>query len=147
MAENKTQPTETDVVAFLDSVDDEKRRTDALDLLELMKLVTGADPVMWGTAIVGFGSYHYKGASGREGEWMVVGFSPRKTALTLYGVYDDYAPDPLFDQLGPHTTGKGCLYLKRLSDVDAATLEALIHAAWTRGAPEALLTHLGRQPS
>ena len=89
--------------------------------------------MLWGTAIIGFGSQHYQGKSGREGEWMIVGVSPRKAALTLYGVYDDYAPaDPLFEQLGPHTTGKGCLYLKRLSDVDTVTLESLIRNAWDR---------------
>ena len=87
---------------------------------------------MWGPAIVGFGSRRYRGASS-EGDWMVVGLSPRKAALTLYGVYDDYAPaDPLYDDLGPHTTGKGCLYLKRLDAVDLEVLERLIADAWNR---------------
>lgn len=130
MAENLTQPNDADVQEFLDSVADERRRADAIELLEVMKRVTGAPAVMWGSTIVGFGSYHYQGKSS-EGEWMIVGFSPRKAALTIYGVYDDYGPpDPLYDALGPHTTGKGCLYLKRLSDVDPATLETLIAKAW-----------------
>jgi hypothetical protein len=132
MAENKTQPTDADVEAFLATVPDEKRREDARAVIELMSSVTGAPPVLWGTAIIGFGSQHYKGKSS-EGEWMVVGVSPRKAALTIYGVYNDYGPpDELFDHLGPHTTGKGCLYLKRLSDVDPAVLESLIRKAWTR---------------
>ena len=131
MAEIKTQPTDADVEAFLATVADDRRRADSLEMLELMKRVTGADPMMWGTAIVGFGSQHYQGKSS-SGEWPVIGFSPRKAALTIYGVYNDYGPaDPLFDKLGPHTTGKGCLYLKRLSDVDPAVLETLIRNAWT----------------
>src|SRR5688572_14179781 len=136
MAENLTQPTDASVVAFLESVADERRRADSLELLAVFERVTGAPGVMWGSAIVGFGSYHYQGKSGREGDWAIVGFSPRKTALTIYGVYDDYAPaDPIFDALGPHTTGKGCLYLKRLSDADPDVLEKLIAQAWERGGP------------
>src|SRR4051794_17876566 len=131
MAENKTQPTGADVDAFIATVEDPQRRDDARAAIELMSRVTGEPPVLWGTAIVGFGSQHYVGKSGREGDWMIVGISPRKAALTIYGVYNDYAPDPLFEQLGPHTTGKGCLYLKRLSDVDPAVLETLIRNAWT----------------
>jgi hypothetical protein len=130
MAENKTQPTDADVEAFLATVPDERRREDAREVIALMSRVTGEPPLLWGTAIIGFGSQHYKGKS-REGEWMVVGVSPRKAALTIYGVYDDYADaDPLFEKLGPHTTGKGCLYLKRLSDVDLIVLENLIRKAW-----------------
>lgn len=130
MAENKTQPTDADVEAFLATVPDERRRKDTLEVLELMKRVTGAAPVMWGTAIIGFGSQHYQGKS-RGGEWLIIGLAPRKSALTIYGVYNDYGPpDPLFERLGPHTTGKGCLYLKRLSDVDPAVLETLIRNAW-----------------
>jgi hypothetical protein len=131
MAENKTQPTGADVDAFIATVEDPRRRDDARAVIELMSRVTGEPPVLWGSAIVGFGSQHYVGKSGREGDWMIVGLSPRKAALTIYGVYNDYAPDPLFEQLGPHTTGKGCLYLKRLSDVDPAVLETLIRNAWT----------------
>jgi hypothetical protein len=133
MAENKTQPTDADVEAFLATVEDPRRRDDTRAVIELMSRVTGERPVLWGTAIVGFGSQHYVGKSGREGDWMIVGVSPRKAAVTIYGVYDDYAPaDPLFGELGPHTTGKGCLYLKRLSDVDLTVLENLIRKAWER---------------
>ena len=131
MAENKTQPTDADVESFLATVEDRQRREDTRAVIELMSRVTGEPPVLWGTAIVGFGSQHYVGKSGREGDWMIVGVSPRKAAVTIYGVYNDYAPDPLFGELGPHTTGKGCLYVKRLSDVDPAVLETLIRNAWT----------------
>lgn len=97
-----------------------------------MERVTGADAEMWGPSMVGFGSMPYTNTTGTN-EWFVVGFSPRKASLTIYGVYDDYAPaDPLFEQLGPHTTGKGCLYLKRLDAVDGPTLEALVAQAWSR---------------
>ena len=131
MAEIKTQPTDADVEAFLATVADDRRRADSLEMLELMKRVTGAEPMMWGGAIVGFGSQHYQGKSS-SGEWPVIGFSPRKAALTIYGVYNDYGPaEPLFADLGPHETGKGCLYLKSLSDVDPAVLETLIRNAWT----------------
>jgi hypothetical protein len=130
MAENKTQPTDDDVEEFLAGVPDERRRDDARAVMSLMSRVTGEPPVLWGSAIIGFGSQHYVGKSGREGDWMVVGVSPRKAALSIYGVYNDDAPDPLFASLGAHTTGKGCLYVKRLSDVDPGVLEALIRNAW-----------------
>lgn len=131
MAEPKTKPTDADVGAYLETVD-EPRRSQAKAVVELMRRVTGAEPVMWGPSMIGFGSYHYKGRSS-AGEWFVVGLAPRKAALTIYGVYDDYAPaDPLFDQLGPHTTGKGCLYLKSLDKVDTATLEQLVRQAWEK---------------
>ena len=89
---------------------------------------------MWGPSMVGFGSQHYRGKSS-EGEWLVVGFSPRKAALTIYGVYDGYGPaDPLFDELGPHTTGKGCIYLKKLDAIDRGVLERLVKQAWDKAA-------------
>ena len=129
-----TQPTDADVTAFLDAVPDERRRADGHAMRALMERVTGEPAVMWGPAIVGFGSRPYTNTKGTY-DWMVVGFSPRRTALTVYGVYDDYAPDdPLFAELGPHDTGKGCLYLKRLDAVDAAVLERLVRAAWERAA-------------
>lgn len=132
MAENKTVPTGANVVAFLDAVPDDRRRADGFAALELMKRVTQAPPVMWGPSMIGFGSQHYR-SKASEGEWMVVGFSPRKAALALYGVYNGYGPDdPLFEELGPHTTGKGCLYLKSLDDVDPEVLERLVRQAWDR---------------
>ena len=129
-----TQPTDGDVAAFLATVPDERRRSDAEAVVELMQRVTGEQPVMWGGAIIGFGSYHYRYASGREGDTMVLGVSPRKAALTLYGVWNEHDPDERFDRLGSHTTGKGCLYLKRVDAVDAGVLEELIRDAWSRRA-------------
>lgn len=127
-----TQPTDADVTAFLDAVPDERRRVDGHAMRALMERVTGEPAVMWGPAIVGFGSRRYTNTKGTY-DWMVVGFSPRKTALTVYGVYDDYAPaDPLFAELGPHEVGKGCLYLKRWDAVDATVLERLVRGAWER---------------
>ncbi len=132
MADIKTKPTDEDVTAFLDSVPDERRRAEGHATRALMERITGEPATLWGPSIVGFGSQHYEGKSS-SGEMIVVGFSPRKTALTLYGLYNDYGPpDPLFEQLGPHTTGKGCLYLKHLDAVDAAVLEQLVAEAWAR---------------
>ncbi|MBX3195286.1 MAG: DUF1801 domain-containing protein [Microbacteriaceae bacterium] len=131
MAAIQTQPTDASVDDFLAGID-EPRRSQAQAVRELMERVTGVRPVMWGPAIVGFGSQHYEGRSS-SGEWPVVGLSPRKGALTLYGVYSEYGPaDPLMDELGPHTTGKGCLYLKRLDGVDLGVLERLVRQAWER---------------
>lgn len=128
----QTKPTDADVTAFLDAVPDERRRAEGHAMRELIGRVTGETAVMWGTSMVGFGSYHYQGKSS-SGEWFVVGFSPRKAALTIYGVYDDYGPvEPLFADLGPHETGKGCLYLKRLDAVDRGVLEQLIRTAWAK---------------
>lgn len=128
----KTQPTDADVTAFLDAVPDARRRAEGHAVRALMERVTGQPAVMWGPSMVGFGSYRYRGGAS-SGDWFVVGFSPRKAALTIYGVYDGYGPaDPLFEQLGPHTTGKGCLYVKRLDAVDPEVLERLVRQAWER---------------
>jgi len=126
MAELKTKRNKGDVDAFLDSVGNEKRRQDSFTVLELMKQVTGKKPEMWGDSIVGFGSYHYKYASGREGNWFLVGFSPRAQNLTLYIMagFDTY--ETLLGKLGKHTTGKSCLYIKRLEDVDMDVLKELV---------------------
>jgi len=126
MAENKTTPNNQDVEQFLNRVDDERKRKDSFTILELMKQVTGREPGMWGSSIVGFGSYHYTYESGREGDMPLAGFSPRKQNLTLYimGGFERY--DDLLKKLGKHTTGKGCLYIKRLDDVDLPTLKSLI---------------------
>jgi len=126
MAELKTKRNKGDVDAFLDSVANEKRRQDSFTVLELMKQVTGKKPEMWGDSIVGFGSYHYKYASGREGNWFLVGFSPRAQNLTLYIMagFDTY--ETLLGKLGKHTTGKSCLYIKRLEDVDMDVLKELV---------------------
>src|SRR6185436_854284 len=118
MANNKTTANDQDVELFLNTVEDEQKRKDSFTILELMKQVSGNEPKMWGSSIVGFGSYRYKGKSGREGDWMITGFSPRKANLTIYGIGGLEERDDLLTQLGKHTTGKGCLYIKRLSDVD-----------------------------
>lgn len=126
MAEPKTKPTGVSVVAFLKTVPDDERRKDCQALVKLMKQASGAPAKMWGPSIVGFGTYHYVYASGREGDWPLVGFSPRKQDLTLYimaGV--ERFPD-LMKKLGKHKTGVSCLYLKRLSDVDLKVLEKLV---------------------
>lgn|SRR5690606_6808567 len=130
MAENKTVPTNQKAEDFLNTVEDERKRKDSFTILELMKEVTGMEPVMWGTSIVGFGSYHYKGASGREGEWMLTGFSPRKQNLTLYGMGGFEPHQELLQKLGKHSLGKGCLYIKRLDDVDLPTLKQLMEAVF-----------------
>ena len=126
MAELKTQKNEASVEAFLDAVDDERKRVDSYAVLELMKEVTGDEPSMWGTSIIGFGSYRYRYASGREGEWFLVGFSPRKQNLTLYIMsgFDEY--ESLLADLGKYKTGKSCLYINKLEDVDQATLRELV---------------------
>lgn len=129
---NATQPTEQEVAEFLATVADEKRRSDTEAVVDLMHRVTGEAPVMWGGSIIGFGTRHYRYATGREGDWMVLGVSPRKAALTIYGVWNETDPDARFEQLGRHTTGKGCLYIKRLEDVDAGVLEELVRDAWSR---------------
>ncbi len=129
MAENKTKPTTISVPAFLDACTDEGRRTDAKALAGLMQKVTGCEPVMWGPSIVGFGSYHYAYESGREGDMLIVGFSPRKAANVLYGAIGFDGAEALLAKLGKHTTGKGCLYIKKLADVDMKALETLVEKA------------------
>ena len=126
MAELKTKRNKGDVEAFLNSVPDEKKRQDSFAILDLMKQVTGEEPEMWGDSIIGFGSYHYKYASGRDGDWFVTGFSPRKQNLTLYIMagFDDY--DQLLGKLGKHSIGKSCLYVKKTEDVDMDVLKELV---------------------
>ncbi len=126
MAELKTKPSAVSVQAFLSGVTDDTRRSDSLALLKIMKQATGAEPKMWGSSLVGFGSYHYKYSSGREGDWFIVGFSPRKPALTVYIMdgFDRY--NSLLRKLGKHKKAKSCLYIKRLSDIDLSVLKALI---------------------
>jgi hypothetical protein len=127
---NKTQPVEDSVADFIDAVANERRREDSRVALSMMREVTGLEPVMWGSSIVGFGSAHYKYASGREGDMPIVAFSPRKEALTLYVlVEDDEVERELLARLGPHSTGKVCLYIKDLSKVDLAVLRTLIERA------------------
>ena len=133
MAALKTVVTTQDVEAFLTGVEPEERRDDALVLLKIMQKATGEKPKMWGTAIVGFGSYHYKSErSKQEGDWPLVSFSPRKQNLTLYSMNTAPDSDDLLGKLGKHKVGGGCLYLKRLADVDQAVLAKLIKSAYVQ---------------
>ena len=126
MSDLKTQKNDADVVEFLNRVENDKRREDSFVVLDLMKDVTGEEPTMWGTSIVGFGTYHYKYASGREGDWMQVGFSPRKQNMTLY-IMDGFAKyEELLGKLGKHKTGKSCLYINKIEDVDQEVLKELV---------------------
>lgn len=122
---NKTRPTQQSVEAFIASIDNPQQRQDAKRLATIMQEVTGKPPVMWGSSIVGYGQYHYKYASGREDDWLAVGFAPRANSLTLYlyGLEDQVQQ---LDRLGPYKTGKACLYIKRLADVDEQVLRQLI---------------------
>ena len=126
MAELKTKRNKGNVAAFLNNIPDEKKRQDSFAVLELMERVTGKEPEMWGDSIIGFGSYHYKYASGREGDWFVTGFSPRKQNLTLYIMsgFDEY--DQLLSNLGKHSTGKSCLYIKKIEDINVDVLNELV---------------------
>jgi hypothetical protein len=126
VAAPKTRPTDADVGSFLESVADERRRDEARTVCRLMQEITGEEPVLWGTAIVGFGSVRLRYATGRELDWPVVGFSPRKAATTLYLMDGFEERADLLDRLGPHSTGKSCLYLKRLADVDLDVLRELV---------------------
>jgi hypothetical protein len=126
MAEIKTQPTKEKVKDFLARVTDEKRRHDCQVIVDIMSRATGAKPEMWGASIVGFGRYRYKYESGREGEWMVTGFSPRKNDLTLYIMGGFESIPELMKRLGKHKTAKSCLYIKKLDDVDLDVLRELV---------------------
>jgi hypothetical protein len=126
MPENKTKPTRSSVAAFINGLTDSVRRADAKALTKLMQNAFGEKPRMWGPSIIGFGSCHYKYESGREGDMPVIAFSPRKAATVLYGLIGFGESAALLAKLGKHSTGKGCLYIKKLSDVDPTTLEALI---------------------
>jgi hypothetical protein len=126
MADNKTKPTKLSVAAFINAITDETKRAEAKALVKLMQSATGEKPKMWGPSIIGFGSYHFKYESGREGEMPLTGFSPRKAATVLYGVTGFSEAEALLAKLGKHTTGKGCLYVKKLADVDAKVMEALV---------------------
>src|ERR1700740_885503 len=118
MADNQTRPTEVSVSVFIDALTDETKRADAKALVKMMQRTTGEKPKMWGPSIIGFGSYHYRYESGRGGDVPVVAFSPRKAATVLYGMIGFSEAVALLARLGKHTTGKGCLYIKKLADVD-----------------------------
>lgn len=130
MSKNKTVPTAESVKEFLNNVEHPVRREDGLTLLGLFKDETGEDPVMWGKSIVGFGTYHFKYESGREGEFLAGGFSPRKSSLSIYIMagFDGY--QELLAQLGKHKTGKGCLYINKLQDVDLDVLRQIVRTSY-----------------
>ena len=130
-ANNKTQLTDDSVDKFLSSVADEQQRADSIKVCEMMQISTGEKPKMWGAAIVGFGLRHLKYESGREMDWMEIGFSPRKGKFAFYGLTGSANADELLPKLGKHKTGKGCLYVKRLSDVNEGVLEELVRASLT----------------
>lgn len=125
MSDIKTTRNTASVDDFINSVSDDQKQSDARKLVKLLEEVTGEKAVMWGASIVGFGSYHYKYASGREADWMAIGFSPRQQNLTIYLMdgFEKYAE--LLEKLGPHSTGKSCLYLKKLDDADHSVLKEL----------------------
>lgn len=137
MAEIKTKVNDASVKSFLDNVDDEQKRKDAYAIYDMMSKATQAEPKMWGDSIVGFDTYHYVGASGREGDWLLAGLSPRKQNLTLYvkGGWEQH--DELLAKLGKHSLGKGCLYIRHLDDVNTAVLNKLIVQAVKRAKKEA----------
>lgn len=126
MSSNKTTETAASVENFINSVENEQRSKDSREMIELMREITGSEPRMWGSSLVGFGQYHYKYASGREGDSFLTGFSPRKSAFTVYVMpgFDLYADQ--MARLGPHKTGKSCLYLKNLDVADRGVLEEII---------------------
>jgi hypothetical protein len=132
MSELKTKPTNASVEKFLNQIADETRREDSFKVAKMMEEITGEKPTMWGPSIVGFGSYHYKYASGHEGDWPIAAFSPRKQDLTLYLLPGFAESGELMKQLGKHRSGKSCLYIKRLSDVHVPTLKQLIRDAVKR---------------
>jgi hypothetical protein len=133
---NKTTATEGDVQMFIAGIEDEQKRADSQALIELMRDVTGDEPVMWGDTMIGFGSYHYVYKSGQSGDWFEVGFSPRRQNITLYfnGSFEEPERAALLGRLGRHTVGKSCLYIKRLTDVDTGALRELAahSVAWAK---------------
>jgi hypothetical protein len=138
MVKLKTSPNESSVVDFLESVAHEKKKQDSYQILEMMQKITGEKPIMWGGSIIGFGSYHFKYASGREGDWFLTGFSPRKQNLTLYIMSGFAEYDELLSRLGKYKTGKSCLYVNKIEDVDTQVLMQLVklsvdHVSATNG--------------
>ena len=130
MADLKTVPTGEDITQFLAAIPDDKKRQDSIAVMELMREVTALEPKLWASSMVGFGEYHYQYASGREGTTFLMGFAPRKDALTLYGLRASEEQAPLLSQLGKYKSGKGCLYIKSLADIDLTVLRTLMQQAF-----------------
>lgn len=126
MAENKTKETKVSVTAYVKAIEDKEKRDDSLTVIELMKSVSGFEPKMWGPSIIGFGSHHYKYESGREGDMPLVAFAPRKPAIVFYVGLDPDSREALLAKLGKHKTDKGCIHVKRLSDIDMNVLKEMI---------------------
>jgi hypothetical protein len=126
MYEAKTKETDKSVVDFIESIDNEKKKKDAYRLLKIFEEATGFKPVIWGTSIIGFGKYHYKYKSGHEGEAPLAGFSPRKSKISLYLLYESEERDKLLENFGKHKKGKGCVYINKVDDIDIEVLKALI---------------------
>ncbi len=131
MAELKTKANDDSVVNFLNSVDEDQKRKDSFELLEFFKHVTEEEPKMWGDSIIGFGQYHYRYDSGREGDWLLTGFSPRKQALTIYLMCDLSSNQKQLERLGKFKMGKSCLYIKKFDDIDRNVLSVLIKESIT----------------
>ena len=125
MADNKTKPTKLSVSAFIDAITDQSRRADAKLLVKLMQKASGEKPKMWGASIIGFGGHHYVYDSGRAGDMPLIAFSPRKAATVLYGMTGFDGSEAFLAKLGKHTSGKGCVYIKKLADVDQKILESM----------------------
>jgi hypothetical protein len=140
MAENKTKATTSSVGAYINALADPTRRSEAKVLVQLMQSASGETPTMWGQSIIGFGSFHYRYESGREGDMPLIGFSPRKAANVLYSLLGCNDAEALLAKLGKHTTGKGCLYIMKLADVNPAVLEKLIRSAVTNNRARNLKT-------
>lgn len=139
MAELKTKKNQASVEAFINLVEHEGKRNDAFEILKMMSTITNEEPKMWGTSIIGFGDVRYKYASGREGDWFKVGFSPRKANVSLYLMGCDISKaDSILSRLGKYKTGKGCLYINKLADIDKNVLKELIKEAYENG-------HIGTQ--
>ena len=131
-ADVKTKKNEASVEGFLNTIKDEETRNDCFEIVQMMKKASKEEPKMWGSSIIGFGEYHYKYESGREGDTMKIGFSPRKQNITLYILLGADPENPLLKKLGKYTTGKGCLYIKKLADIDKKVLQELINEAAKR---------------
>lgn len=126
MAKNKTTETQNSVTDFINAVENEVKKNDAFELLKIMQEITGFEPKMWGPSIIGFGSYHYKYESGHEGDAPLAGFSPRKTAITVYFYLPEEKREELLSKLGKHTSSKACIYIKKLADIDIEILKKII---------------------
>ncbi|MET3025719.1 DUF1801 domain-containing protein [Flavobacterium sp. UW10123] len=126
MAKNKTTETQNSVTDFINAVENDVKRNDAFELLKIIEEITGFEPKMWGPSIIGFGSYHYKYESGHEGDAPLAGFSPRKTAMTVYFYLPEEKREALLSKLGKHTSSKACIYIKKLADIDIETLKKII---------------------